>query len=129
MKKIVAILGLMLIVSPLNALAFELPNYKKEAKLEGVVLCDQKTTKVEHYQTNQYIISVATIQSGSTFYAYYERSRRVERFFRKTVNSKELVELTHEEWDKVLESESPNFYNAFHIKLSDSSDCEKVETN
>ena len=123
LKKIAGILLLILAGLPITVFAFDLPDYKKEAKLTLRMVCDQKTTKVEIYTSDKYDLGVISVKSGKIFYAYADFAANTERLFIKTANSGKLEELDGEKWDAALKLEGANLFNRMSGKPSD---CEPL---
>jgi len=126
MKKIL-VLSVLFLVIPALVLAgstVKLPDFEKEAKVTYKGACDNEKTKITVFEHKDYTALVMVIESGYSFFDVMNRDLSLGGYYMKSPNSSEVVKMSHQEWDKKLESIGKNYYNNLHYTIE--TDC-KIE--
>ena len=108
MKRILT-LSILVLAIPAFVLAAtpKLPDYEKEARLVGTVVCDAGKTSVQFYKSSKYDIVVVTVGNGTIYYHLGTNSE--ETFFMKKTGSAEVQSMSSEAVKKALKEDAPNF--------------------
>ena len=96
-----------------------LPDYENEARIVYHGLCDRGSINYTTYwKKGGYVLEVAVSEGKGIFYMLKRYVGGNEgwhqRYFVRTQDSTNLIELGHEEWDEKVKQASVNYFNKLH---------------